>query len=564
MMSQYCNWCKGEINENWKLCSGCQLLSPEFFGTDIRPFLSYDRNNETNIILSPARGLKNYQRIKNLTQEVELGIPIPPIFRSRRKGALSVLRYEPKEWEKILQHWDRFGEMRIGSYFLPDGSLLSIREKNVYCIDEYILSGNLPILDIAEWLSNPLRAGCIRYWGDFILLLDCTLTKLPTIMSNEEDWARWIQKNSWKGVDYPLKSFMGPAHVSSRLPPFLTYIYRKYRLDDHETPEPEIIRENLDALKSKKYGIIGENWAKIYEMDKNDFREEYLKETIPVLIVSNYRFKLFTIKDGKPTTFLVGNDPKDWRKLLTWALQPSGNRGSELIQGLVMNWNEEKDLWMPSKRQVVSARLFHDEIVKLGEYSSLAPLEYDISTPGLFVKGKSGIYYVISSTSNMKIKVDAVPGPLYICKANKVGIDLCIDPIIIDDIPFGDIAVSYLLALRNDEDSRKYIFTLDLFLTSLFKTDWKLDDNTFWETVESSYEELLEEIQTPFPFDDDGEMEAEIEQFEREQLAICLNDEYEYEQEMGRRMNEERERLEEQLQSEFEDFCRNMEPQGDD
>jgi hypothetical protein len=200
----------------------------------------------------------------------------------------------------------------------------------------------------------------------------------------------------------------------------------------------------------------------------------------------------------------------------------------------------------------------------LNDFSSLAPLEYDESTPGLFVKGISGFYYVISPTSEMKLKVDAIPGPYDRYRAYTIGIDLCIDPIIMDDIPFGDVAVSYLLALHNDEDSRRYIFTLDLFLTSLEKTDSKLDDDTFWETVESNYEKLLEEIQTPWPFDDDGEMEAEIEQFEREQLAISLNEEYEYEQEMERRMEEERERLEEQLEAEFQDFCRNMTLNGDD
>ena len=561
-MAQYCNWCKGEVKESWKLCSGCQLLSPEFFGTDIRPFLSNERNAETNRILSSARGLSNHQRIKHLTQEVELDIPIPPILRSKRKGGINSLNYDPKEWRKILQHWDRFGQIRIGNYFFPDGSLLSIREKNIYYIDEHLLDGNVPFLDLAEWLANPLRSDSIRYWDEFILLLDCTLTKIPIIFSNEEDWANWIKDNTWKGIDYPVKSFYGPAHVSSRMPPFLTYIYRKYRLDDYKTAAPEIIRENLDALKSKEYGVIGENWVDVYE--QNNFREEYLKQTIPVLIVSNYRLKLFAIKDSKPATYSIGNDPRDWRKLLTWALQPYGNRGSELIQGLVMNWAEEEAIWIPSKRQIISARLFHDEIIKLGEYSSLVPLEYDRATPGLFVKGISGVHYVISSTSHMKIKVDVVPGAFDVNRASEVGIDLCIDPIVMDDIPFGDVAVSYLLALHNDEDSRRYIFTLDLFLTALEKTDSKLDDEIYWETVESSYEKLLEEIQTPFPFADDGEMEAEIEQYEREQLAISLNEEYEYEQEIQRRMDEEREKLEEQLQADFEDFCRNMALQGDD
>ena len=101
-------------------------------------------------------------------------------------------------------------------------------------------------------------------------------------------------------------------------------------------------------------------------------------------------------------------------------------------------------------------------------------------------------------------------------------------------------------------------------MTALEKTDSKLDDETYWETVESSYEKLLETVHAGFPFDADEDMEASIAEFEREQLAIGLDEENEYEQEMQRRMDEEREKLEEQLQADFEDFCRNMALQGDD
>ena len=567
-MVGYCNWCKGEIRTEWKLCSGCRLLSPEFIGIDITTFLSEERNKETNEILAPARGLTNYQRIKHLTQDVDLGISIPPILRSKRKGGLNSIIYDPKEWEKITNYWERFEQIRPGNYFFPDGSKLSISGNCVFHINGQILSGNLPILDIAEWLSNPLRSESIRYWNDLILLLDCTLTKLPILFRDEESWAKWVNDNSWRGIDYPWEIGRGASHLTARVPPFLLYIYEKYksRYFDEEgeivnMSIPEVIRENLDDLKLKKYGVLGENWANIFE--NHNLPKEYRKKTVPILIVSNHRFKLFIIKDEKPAICSVGNDPRDWRVLLTWALQPNGERGSELIQGLLMNWQKEESIWQPSKRQIISARLLHDEIVKLNDFSSLAPLEYDESTPGLFVKGISGFYYVISPTSEMKLKVDAIPGPYDIYRAYTIGIDLCIDPIIMDDIPFGDVAVSYLLALHNDEDSRRYIFTLDLFLTSLEKTDSKLDDDTFWETVESNYEKLLEEIQTPWPFDDD-EIEAEIEQFEREQLAINLNEEYEYDKEMERMMEEERERLEEQLEAEFQDFCRNMALNGDD
>ena len=228
-----------------------------------------------------------------------------------------------------------------------------------------------------------------------------------------------------------------------------------------------------------------------------------------------------------------------------------------------MNWEKEEEIWHPSKRQLVSARLLHDEITKLGGNSSLSPLEYDESTPGLFVKGESGFSYVISPTSEMKLKVDVLPSASEIHNANSVGIDLCIDPIILDDIPFGDVAVSYLMALHNDLTSRKYIFTLDIFMKSVEQNDKKLEDEDYWETVEELYEVLLEEIHAGFPFEDDERLEAEIEQFEREQLAISIHEEYEYEQEMERRMEEERERLEEQLAADYDEFCRNIALQGD-
>ena len=116
----------------------------------------------------------------------------------------------------------------------------------------------------------------------------------------------------------------------------------------------------------------------------------------------------------------------------------------------------------------------------------------------------------------MKLKVDALPNASEVHNAFSVGIDLCIDPIILDDIPFGDVAVSYLMALHNDLTSRKYIFTLDIFMKSVEQNDKKIEDEDYWETVEELYEVLLEEIHAGFPFEDDERLEAEIEQFERE------------------------------------------------
>jgi len=75
-----------------------------------------------------------------------------------------------------------------------------------------------------------------------------------------------------------------------------------------------------------------------------------------------------------------------------------------------------------------------------------------------------------------------------------LGIDLCIDPLTSEDLPFGDIAVGYLLALHNDENSRKQIFTLDFFLQALDETVGILGEEKYWDTVEENYELLLESM----------------------------------------------------------------------
>ena len=49
-------------------------------------------------------------------------------------------------------------------------------------IGRYRLARNIPILDIAEWLSNSLRINSIKNWSDFILLLHLSLVLLLMII----------------------------------------------------------------------------------------------------------------------------------------------------------------------------------------------------------------------------------------------------------------------------------------------------------------------------------------------------------------------------------------------
>ena len=122
-MTRYCSWCEGKIPKELQLCSGCLMLSSEFIGTDIRPFISEKRNKETNELLGPGRGLKNEQRIKHLTQEIDLSISVPYFLKSQRKGSRPHQMYDSEEWGELVDYWTPYIE---GDKFtiLQDGESL--------------------------------------------------------------------------------------------------------------------------------------------------------------------------------------------------------------------------------------------------------------------------------------------------------------------------------------------------------------------------------------------------------------------------------------------------------
>ena len=525
-MSKYCDWCSGKIPQELKLCSGCLLISHQFIGTDIRILLSEEKRKKVNNYLKPGRGLTNEQRIKHLTQEINLSIPIPKIFRSSRKDKTADLFYNSEEWGQLVEYFRRFQSLREGEYYFPDGSELSIQRNGEMFINAFRIRKKLPILDIAEWLSNSSRINEINDWNEFILLLDCIITDIPHI-TNQEHWVNWIQSWSWRGLDSPFEDVQNRFVFNDiRIPPFLEYIQKKYTKENDDRESFEAIRENIVTMEDESYGLIGKSWAKIY-YENNDFAELYHKRTFPNLVTENYRLKFFVIDGGKPATYPIGNDPRDWRTLMTWSLFPPGSEGLELMEGLLMNWIDEDELWMPSKRQIKSARLLHDEIEKLGDNSSLKPVNYGDWDTGLLVVGSSGTNYVISPW-DMKLKIDAIPAIKYKNTAAEVGIDICIDPLLHPgEVPFGDIAVGYLLALRNDEISRKQIFTLDLFLDSIKSNEELVNDNKYWDIIGSDYESKIESIHVDWGEVMDEETENRIAEYELEQDMKRQEEEYE-------------------------------------
>jgi len=102
------------------------------------------------------------------------------------------------------------------------------------------------------------------------------------------------------------------------------------------------------------------------------------------------------------------------------------------------------------------------------------------------------------------------------------GIQICIDVASGRDMPAGDIAVSYLLALRNDTTSRTAINTLNSLLYVIENSEPGKDElpiAEWWHNITVNYahfgEEDYDDEYEEEEFDEDFEIEPDpIEQFE--------------------------------------------------
>ena len=91
-----------------------------------------------------------------------------------------------------------------------------------------------------------------------------------------------------ESIDYPWKTARTFPPPTSRIPPFLQYIYEKNKSKYFDGEKltinksiPEVIRDNFEDLELKSYGVIGKNWAKIFKI--NNHSTEYRKKTVPIL-----------------------------------------------------------------------------------------------------------------------------------------------------------------------------------------------------------------------------------------------------------------------------------------
>ena len=491
-----------------------------------------------NSALGPYRGLSQEQRIAGLVDVMSFSRTLPRPFKTRPGPAPNWSEESCEMWADLLRSMNARGKPYSCLMPLPGGSFLMIEDDGTQTIDGVELPRQLPLHDIAVWLSNPARRAVVSEWDSFLIAVSCVTRNLPPM--EEEQWGPWMGREGWAGFDSPNLLMTHPMRGCSTHPYFEWTGLQCDESPDEVTSIGFIARENTGMMREIG-GLPSEAWLEVMADDER-IGELFNSMVAPRLVVVDYRLHLLVLRDGKPHSIPVTIDPKVWRVLVSWALEPPGSPGAERLSYVFWCWNSVNEDWRPSARQLLSTKMLRGAIESFGEDSSLEPVRYTRNSSGIPIRGKSGLgYLVIPSWSKDKFVVEVVPNWEALGVARAHGIQICIDVGGPNEVPSGDIAASYLLHLRDDQGSRKMIHTIGAILHAVESTPQSKDDDSvfeWWERVSENFaeigegnleewydedleeediEEIIEDEPEPFDFElpPPGDLQALREAFER-------------------------------------------------
>ena len=474
-----------------------------------------------NSTLSPHRGLSQEQRLAGLVGGAHISTELPQPFKTRR-GPTPIWSDESCEmWTGLLRAMNAQGKPYSCLLPLPGESFIMIEEDGTQSIDGIELNRQLPLRDIAVWLSNSNRRATVSDWKSFLIALSSVTRELPPMQ--EEQWGPWMGRAGWAGFDAP-NLLMSESICGGSTHPYFEWIGKQCdESPDERTSIGYIARMNQDLMREVE-GRPSEAWLEILEGGDEKIAEIFMLMVAPRLVVMDHELHFLALRNGRPCTIPITIDPKVWRVLVSWALEPPGSRGAEKLRYLFWCWSGEFEDWRPSTRQLRSTKMLRGTIEGLGEHSSFEPVHYTKNSSGIPVQGKSGLsYLVIPSWAHNKFVVEAVPNWESLAMARAIGIQICIDVKGPPDIPAGDFAVSYLLHLRDDLGSRKMIHTLGSLLHAAESTPHSEDDSSvfvWWERVGENFAVLAE-------MEPDDWEEVDFEEMEEEVFEEIVEDESE-------------------------------------
>ena len=489
-MASCCDFCGATISGQTSKCSGCSALIRPFFGLLDSQLPTPDGRARMNSTLSPHRGLSQEQRLAGLVGGAHISTELPQPFKTRR-GPAPIWSDESCEmWADLLRAMNAQGKPYSCLLPLPGESFIMIEEDGTQSIDGIELNRQLPLRDIAVWLSNSNRRATVSDWKSFLIALSSVTRELPPMQ--EEQWGPWMGRAGWAGFDAP-NLLMSESIRGGSTHPYFEWIGKQCdESPDERTSIGYIARMNQN-LMCEVEGRPSEAWLEILEDDEK-IAEMFNSMVAPRLVVMDYELHFLVLRNGRPCTIPITIDPKVWRVLVSWALEPPDSRGAEKLRYLFWCWSSEYEDWRPSTRQLRSTKMLRSTIESLGKHSSFEPVRYTRNSSGIPVQGKSGLsYLVIPSWTHNKFVVEAMPNWESLANARAHGIQICIDVSGPHDVPAGDFAASYLLHLRDDLGLREMIHTLGSLLHAAESTPRSKDDSSmfaWWERVGENFADL--------------------------------------------------------------------------
>ena len=510
-MSLSC-WCGFSTSNFIHDCAVCSTVARGITGWPNREIPNESELQETNAMLNSGRGLIPEQRLLMLAESQTIDANLPRAFRSQRGQRQAWSQYASNLWKELASKISIHGNIGNLRLPLPGTAFLTVHgELGVISIDEIRLTGPLPLLDIAIWLSCPDRVRLISDWKLFLLAMSCcTRECTPGAMEN---WSEWFRHNTWQGVE-PYMILQDGFNPESLRHPYLKWIgLIEDEIDPHRTRR-ELADGNLNIILNQG-GFTGERWAAIVSGPANGRSKILHQTTIPKLVVVNNRFCLLALNQGKPTAIPLVVDPKVWRLLISWTFSPPDSTEAKLLSGLFWSWNSQDESWLPDVSESKSIQFLKETVESLEDCSSLIPEKSD-GKNALRIKALSGMTYLITPTASaMKYTVRAIPHESMISDIDERGLSICIDSDASNSLPAGDVVVSYLLSLRNDVVTQNQIFTIGHLLALLeMYPNWqqRIHGNPNWwdELVErynpeEDHEEYLEQAHEEYLQEEEDE-----------------------------------------------------------
>ena len=463
-----CIGCNHETEQNW--CDYCQLLAPHILEISLES-LGLGESDSENLcakIGSPSpsiphvwKALANSQKPgidwlsigKNKDHSIQQWIVEPP-----RAWTIKPSQIEELESESGIRNSDTLRDMHRGG-ILPNGTYVSFVE------DVFYLDGNkinLPYRDIEKMIRMP-GADKVN-WDKLLLSLHLATANCQP---RERNPSQVLTPK--KMISHPIAYSNIHKNARMRNAEWTDYLGHGYwRTDPYE--------EIATFFNKNKWVFSKTPWMKSWLGPERKGSIQAASKIVPMsLLIRRGRLKILVRRSQQWRTIRVPNDPEIWALLINWSLIRPGHPDRINLNMFQQQLFVDPDIKLMKEKDINGINFLREIVnnndramIMLGSSKSGNQKENSIK-----VQGTSGEYYKISpgkEAHRTRFRVSTIGSALSFRSPNqnRRTTQLCIvEAPALRKLVIGDAIGSIVLALLNDLDSQKQIYTLSAHLRRL-------------------------------------------------------------------------------------------------